>query len=168
MKKTILFSLMLVLALWLFSCKGKEIEKSTTSEETTPQESLEYDESYAYYGVELEYNGLHYKIINHNSVVLDHHESYQSFNGDLVIPSTVTYNVEKYYVVCIDDAAFKGCKSLASITIPNSVTSIGKEAFYYCERLTSISVDSENTAYSSDEYVTPNLSNSPLIVIGII
>ena len=39
MKKTILFSLMLVLALGLFSCKGKEKEKSTTSEKTTSQES---------------------------------------------------------------------------------------------------------------------------------
>jgi gliding motility-associated protein GldM len=42
MKKTILFSLMLVLALGLFSCSGKEKEKKSakeTSEETTSQES---------------------------------------------------------------------------------------------------------------------------------
>jgi hypothetical protein len=129
MKKTILFSLMLVLALGMFSCQGEEIEKSTTSEETTSQGSLKHDESYANYGVEFDDNGLHYKIINHNSVLLVQHDSLRSINGDLVIPSTVTYNEEKYYVVCIDDAAFRGCEGLTSITIPNGVTEIGEFAF---------------------------------------
>ena len=143
MKKTILFSLMLVLALGLFSCKGKE--KSTSSEETTSQGSLESDESYANYGVEFEYNGLHYCIINHNSVVLDHHDSHKSLSGKLVIPSTVTYNEEKYYVVCIA-AAFADCKSLTSITIPNSVMSIGGFAFADCKSLTSITIPNSVTS----------------------
>ena len=98
MKKTILFSLMLVLALGLFSCKGKEKEKKSgkeTTEETTSQGSLEYDASYAYYDVKFEYNGLHYKIINHNSVILVQHDFYQSFSGALVIPSKITEQLVK-------------------------------------------------------------------------
>ena len=142
MKKTILFSLMLVLALGLFSCKGKESDRSKTSEKTTSQGSLEYDESYANYGVKFEYNGLHYYIINHNSVVLDHHESHQSISGKLVIPSKVRYNDATYYVVGIGDEAFEKCTGLTSVTIPNSVTSIGNYAFSGCSSLTSVSVPS--------------------------
>ena len=149
MKKTILFSLMLVLALGLFSCKGKEKEKKSgkeTSEETTSQGSLEHDESYANYGVEFEYNGLHYKIINHNSVLLVQHDSHKSFSGDLVIPSKVTYNEEKYYVVCIDEEAFKWCYGLTSVTIPNSVTSIEGATFAGCSGLTSVTIPNSVTS----------------------
>ena len=140
MKKTILFSLMLVLALGLFSCSGKEKEKSTSSEETTSQGSLEDDESYAYYDVEFMYNGLHYVIINHNSVVLDRHESHQSISGKLVIPSKVRYNDATYYVVGIDDEAFEKCTGLTSVTIPNRVKVIQDEAFQYCYSLSSITL----------------------------
>ncbi|MBQ3151470.1 MAG: leucine-rich repeat protein, partial [Clostridia bacterium] len=37
-------------------------------------------------------------------------------------------------------------------TIPDSVTSIGDDAFYFCESLTSITVDKNNSNYSSDKY----------------
>ena len=46
-----------------------------------------------------------------------------------VIPSTVTYNGTTYSVTSIGDLAFYDCSSLTSITIPNSVTSIGGGAF---------------------------------------
>jgi len=56
----------------------------------------------------------------------------------------------------ISNNAFRGCCSLASITIPNSVTSIGSYAFYYCYSLTSIiipdSVTSINTYAFQDCY----------------
>ena len=41
-------------------------------------------------------------------------------------------------VTRIGDWAFYGCRSLASITIPESVTGIGSEAFYGCSSLESI------------------------------
>ena len=43
-------------------------------------------------------------------------------------------------VTSIGQCAFRGCNSLASINIPNSVTSIGAEAFTGCKALKSINV----------------------------
>ena len=45
------------------------------------------------------------------------------------IPSQIKYGKYTYEVTSIGEWAFPNCKSLTSITIPFSVTSIGKEAF---------------------------------------
>ena len=60
--------------------------------------------------------------------------------GDLVIPSSVTYNGTTYSVTSIGYAAFYSCNSLTSVVIGDSVTSIGNYAFAYCESLTSVTI----------------------------
>ena len=51
------------------------------------------------------------------------------YTGDVVIPSTVTYQGYTYNVVSIGERAFKGCTRINSVTMPESVTKIGKNAF---------------------------------------
>ena len=46
----------------------------------------------------------------------------------------------------IADYAFGGCSSLTSVTLPNSITSIGSSAFYACSKLTSITIPDSVTS----------------------
>ena len=49
-------------------------------------------------------------------------------------------------VTTIGEEAFGGCKSLVNINIPNSVTTIGRGAFKYCNSLTNINIPNSVTA----------------------
>ena len=68
------------------------------------------------------------------------------YSGEVVIPSSVTYNDVEFSVTSIGGSAFRECSSLTSITIPNSVTSIGGYAFNGCSSLTSITIPNSVTS----------------------
>ena len=59
--------------------------------------------------------------------------------------------------------AFLGCAGLTSITIPNSVTSIGDRAFYDCSSLTSITIG--NSVTSIGDYAFQNCSSLTSVTI---
>jgi hypothetical protein len=59
------------------------------------------------------------------------------YSGDVVIPEQISNG---YSVTSINHRAFRGCRSLTSITIPSSVRYIGHDAFYLCESLSSVNI----------------------------
>ena len=67
------------------------------------------------------YNGVNYLL------------GYVGNDTELTLPES--YNAENYEIY---KYAFYGCDSLTSITIPDSVTSIGEDAFRYCYKLVEV------------------------------
>ena len=55
-------------------------------------------------------------------------------------------------VTSIGNHAFRYCFGLTSVTIPNSVTSIGDEAFYDCSGLTSVTIGSGVTSIGNNAF----------------
>ena len=94
---------------------------------------------------QVEIDGIYYHFNGGNAEVINH---YNQYTGDIVIPSTVTYNNVVYNVI-IDNDAFNSCPGLTSVSIGKGVKRIGENAFLCCPGLTSITVDSENPIYDS-------------------
>lgn len=79
---------------------------------------------------------------------------------DVVLPSEVAYAGRVYVVSAIREIS---SDTLASITLPNTVTKIEKNAFSHCANLTAIKVADDNMFYSSLAGVLFNKSQTHLI-----
>jgi hypothetical protein len=66
-------------------------------------------------------------------------------------------------VTGIGNEAFYFCNNITSITIPSSVTSIGERAFFSCDNLTAINVDKNNTVYADINGVLFNKNYTSII-----
>ena len=55
-------------------------------------------------------------------------------------------------VTSIGDEAFYNCTRLTSVTIPDSVTSIGNYAFYCCTGLTSVTIPNSVTSIGDNAF----------------
>ena len=64
----------------------------------------------------------------------------EDFNGRLTIPDPLELGDEKYSVVRIADNAFNNRSGLKSVTLPETVTYIGKSVFKDCKSLESVNI----------------------------
>ena len=72
-----------------------------------------------------------------------------TLSGDIVIPEKVTYNNVDYTVSSMTSSAFKQT-DIKTITLPNSITSLGDECFWFCSYLTSIILPNSITSLGND------------------
>ena len=123
--------------------------------------------------VEFEVDGITYRTTSTKEVEVT--KSLKDYQGDVIIPEEVVYQLTTYTVTSIGydafawcsnltsieipgsvtsigDEAFSGCSGLASIVFPGSVTSIGIKAFYYCSGLTSIEIPESVTSIGNSAF----------------
>lgn len=93
---------------------------------------------------DFEVDGIYYNINSISDKTVEVTEGDEKYSGDIVIPSSVQYQNYKFCVSGIKSSAFKGCSSLRSISIPNSVTGI--LYFNNCGCLRSVSIPNSITA----------------------
>jgi len=86
-----------------------------------------------------------YNIANDNTVTVT---GYDCSNHAV----TISNKINELPVVCIGGSAFLGCTELISVTIPNSVTSIGDNAFMGCG-LTNVTIGSSVTSIGIGAFV---------------
>ncbi|MDE5607532.1 MAG: leucine-rich repeat protein [Muribaculaceae bacterium] len=84
--------------------------------------------------------------------------------GEITIPDKVSYDNEEYTVSAIGESAFRSCSYMTSISLPNTLVSIGNEAFFWC-KLSSVTIpDAVKTigdkAFFETSIQSLNLGNS--------
>lgn len=92
-----------------------------------------------------EYNEIFYDTINDSTAEV-HFQTWWGFSGyqhdTIAIPPTVDYNGRTYRVVGIVQSAFIDFTSLITVSIPNTVTTIGISAFANCTNLSKVLIPS--------------------------
>jgi len=75
----------------------------------------------------------YYDEVNHTATVMGYGGA---FSGSLEIPATVEHNNETYTVTAINASAFKNYYTMTNVTLPNTITTIGMDAFRGCRNAT--------------------------------
>ncbi|MCM1141086.1 MAG: leucine-rich repeat domain-containing protein [Muribaculum sp.] len=89
---------------------------------------------------DFEVDGIYYDVISFTDFTCEVVNGDVKYEGDVIIPSKVTYNNRELTVTKIARPAFEDCGSLTSVTIPDSMTEIGQYAFNGCRSLTSVAI----------------------------
>ncbi|MBO4721201.1 MAG: leucine-rich repeat domain-containing protein [Prevotella sp.] len=98
-----------------------------------------------------EIDGIYYYLKYSTKTAEVTYNNQNKYSGDIVIPSTVTLDDVEYSVTAILGQVFAKCPDLTSVTIPSSVTSLGKSVFENSANLTTIIIEEGNPVYDSRE-----------------
>ena len=91
------------------------------------------------WAITVKVNGLYYEIDGRLATLVRYTSEETKYTGDITIPATVSYSSKIYKVTAIGKDAFSWC-DITSVSIPNSVISIGNYAFGSCTMLTEVKI----------------------------
>ena len=119
--------------------KPVQDEPDTPKDELVIGESEEkaYNVSYGVNEETFEYEGMKFKVISPGEVELT---KLLNEEENIIIPDEVEYLGEIYSVTKIEEYAFSACKSIKTVTIPESVSEIGEYCFFFCTSLESVDI----------------------------
>ena len=110
----------------------------------------------------VEVGGIYYNLIK-KGMIAEVTRNPDKYKGNIIIPAKVTHEGEEYSVKKIADDAFNSCSGLTSVTIPNSVISLGSGAFQDCSDLISLTIPNSVTTIGS--YAFFNCTNMTSVSI---
>ena len=108
------------------------------------------------YAYDFELNGFYYNLNSYDlTVAVTYGE--KLYEGDIVIPESISYKGKTMEVVSIGNSAFKNCISLSSIKFGGSIKYIEEHAFEGCSNLSKLSIPSNITHLGNSSFY--NCSN---------
>lgn len=87
-------------------------------------------------------NNIKYYIDNGEATIAVQDET---LSGDIIIPESITHEGRSYTVVRATNGAFQNT-DITSISLPNSITSLGNNCFQYCDNLISVKLPDNITS----------------------
>ena len=106
-------------------------------------------------------NGIAYSLTGHDrEVMVDENivSGLSAYSGVCIIPSVVNYDGHNYQVTSIAPAAFYNSK-VTEVVMPNSITSIGEEAFLGCDQLANVTLSLNITEVPRECFLGTGLVN---------
>ena len=89
-------------------------------------------------GTVFEVDGIYFDCLTSNTVKVVIAPEGHEYKGDIVIPTSVTYDGKEYTVTQVSREAFWENTALTSVVIPSTVTSLEEYTFYGCTALESV------------------------------
>lgn len=76
-------------------------------------------------------NGINYDIdLENKTATLAKYTGDAKYEGEITIPSKITYEGEEYTITAVGVEAFLECANITEMTLPSTIKSIGDKAFY--------------------------------------
>ena len=96
---------------------------------------------------DFEVDGVYYDIVSMNGFTCKvvKESSKSLYKGNIVIPSTISFNNKTLTVIEIADKVFKECSDLTGITIPSTISLVGDEMFNGCTKLEYVKIEDGET-----------------------
>lgn len=103
---------------------------------------------------DFEVDGLYYKQTSLHYVGVTYYDAnYNSYSGDITIPSSIEVDGNSYTVNSIEPNAFRGSTGLTSVTLPQTVGSIKSSAFRDCSSLTTVNIPYRSFTFGSRAFM---------------